>query len=117
MGGGGGGGGFFAPSLGPPRTQTGGGKKKRFVQETDYFLNKGKVKPKEVLLSLPRQNYTLQSFNVPPANAQALDSMIQLEMDRHFAFPLESMCVSYHVVPGASNQNHVIAAATKREKN
>jgi Tfp pilus assembly PilM family ATPase/Tfp pilus assembly protein PilN len=87
-----------------------------FVQELDDFLKKGKVKPKEVLLSLPRQNCTLQSFNVPSANAQALDSMIQLEMDRHFAFPLESMSVSYHVVPVTSNQNHVIAAAAKREK-
>jgi Tfp pilus assembly PilM family ATPase/Tfp pilus assembly protein PilN len=86
-----------------------------FVQELDNFLKKGNVKPREVLLSLPRQNSTVQSFDVPAPNAQALDSMIQLEMDRHFAFPLESMNVSYHVVPVAPNRNHVIAAATKRE--
>jgi Tfp pilus assembly PilM family ATPase/Tfp pilus assembly protein PilN len=87
-----------------------------FVQEMDDFLKIGKVKPKEVLLSLPRQNSTVQSFEVPATDAQALDAMIQLEMDRHFAFPLESMCVSYHVVPVAPNRNHVIAAATKREQ-
>ena len=87
-----------------------------FVQELDNFLKIGNVKPKEVLLSLPRQNSTVQSFDVPAPNAQALDSMIQLEMDRHFAFPLESMNVSYHVVPVAPNRNHVIAAATKRER-
>jgi Tfp pilus assembly PilM family ATPase/Tfp pilus assembly protein PilN len=87
-----------------------------FVQELDDFLKIGSVKPKEVLLSLPRQISTVQSFDVPAPDAHALDSMIQLEMDRHFAFPLESMNVSYHVVPVASNQNHVIAAATKREQ-
>lgn len=87
-----------------------------FVQELDDFLKIGNVKPREVLMSLPRQYSTVQSFNVPAPDAQALDSMIQLEMDRHFAFPLESMNVSYHVVPIASNRNHVIAAATKREQ-
>ena len=87
-----------------------------FVQELDDFLKTGNVKPKEVLLSLPRSNSTVQSFDVPAPDAEALNSMIQLEMDRHFAFPLESMCVSYHVVPVAPNRNHVIAAATKRER-
>ena len=86
-----------------------------FVQELDDFLKTGNVKPKEVLLSLPRQISTLQSFDIPATNAQALDSMIQLEMDRHFAFPLESMSVSYHVVPVTPNRNHVIAAAAKRD--
>ena len=84
-----------------------------FVKELGDFLKMGKVKPKEVLLSLPRQNNTVQSFDVPAPKGQALDSMIQLEMDRHFAFPLESMSVSYHVVPVTPNRNHVIAAAAK----
>jgi len=87
-----------------------------FVQELGDFLKTGNVKPKEVLLSLPRQNSTVQSFDVPAPDAQALDAMIQLEMDRHFAFPLETMIVSYHVVPVAPNRNHVIAAATKKER-
>ena len=87
-----------------------------FVQELEDFLKIGKTKPKEVILSLPRQNSTVQSFDVPATDAQALDSMIQLEMERHFAFPLESMCVSYHVVPVEPNRNHVIAAATKKEQ-
>ena len=87
-----------------------------FVQELGDFLKTGNVKPREVLLSLPRQNSTVQSFDIPAPDAQALDSMIQLEMDRHFAFPLESMSVSYHVVPVAPNRNHVIAVATKREQ-
>ena len=86
-----------------------------FVQEMDDFLKTATVKPKEVFLSVPRQHSTLQSFDVPAANAQALDSMIELEMDRHFAFPLDSMSVSYHVVPVTPNQNHVIAAAAKKE--
>jgi Tfp pilus assembly PilM family ATPase/Tfp pilus assembly protein PilN len=87
-----------------------------FVQELEDFLNTGNAKPREVLLSLPRQNNTVQSFDVPATDAQALDDMIQMEMDRHFAFPLESMCVSYHVVAEAPNRNHVIAVATKRER-
>ena len=87
-----------------------------FVQELSDFIKIGNVKPKEVLLSMPRQNSTVQSFDVPAPDAQALDSMIQLEMDRHFAFPLESMSVSYHSVPVAPNRNHVIAAATKRNQ-
>jgi Tfp pilus assembly PilM family ATPase len=87
-----------------------------FAQELDGFLENGKVKPSEVLLSLPRQICTLQSFNVPATNAQAMDSMIQLEMERHFAFPLESMSVSYHVGSISPNENHVIAVAAKREK-
>jgi len=86
-----------------------------FVQELGNFLKIGSVKPREVLLSLPRQNSTVQSFDVPATDAQALDSMIKLEIDRHFAFPLESMSMSYHVVPVAPNRNHVIAAAAKRE--
>ncbi len=86
-----------------------------FVQEMDDFLKTGNVKPKEVVVSLPRQTSTLQSFDVPATNAQALDSMIQLEMDRHFAFPLESMNTSYYVIPTTANQNHVISAAAKRE--
>ncbi len=86
------------------------------VQELSDFLKTGKANPKEVFLSLPRQYITVQSFDVPTADAQALDSMIQLEMDRHFAFPLESMNVSYHVTPITPNRNHVIAAATKKER-
>ena len=87
-----------------------------FVQELEDFRKTGNVKPKEVLLSLPRQYSTVQSFDVPATDAQAMDSMIQMEMDRHFAFPLESMCVSYHVAPVATNRNHVIAAAAKKEQ-
>ena len=86
-----------------------------FVQEVNDFLKTATLKPKEVFLSVPRQHSTLQSFDVPAANAKALDSMIELEMDRHFAFPLDSMSVSYHVVPVTPNQNHVIAAAAKKE--
>ena len=84
-----------------------------FVKELDDFLKMGKSNPKEVFLCLPRQNNTVQSFDVPAPKGQALDPMIQLEMDRHFAFPLESMSVSYHVVPVTTNRNHVIAAAAK----
>jgi len=87
-----------------------------FVQGLGDFLKTDNAKPKEVLLSLPRENSTVQSFDVPVPDAQALDAMIELEMDRHFAFPLDSMNVSYHVVPVAPKRNHVIAAATKREQ-
>ena len=87
-----------------------------FARELGDFLKMGKVKPRKVLLSLSRQHITVQSFDVPATDEQALDSMIQLEMDRHFAFPLESMCVSYHVIPVAPNRNHVIAAAAKKER-
>ena len=86
-----------------------------FVQELNDFLKTGKVKPKEIFLSLPRQYSTVQTFDVPSTNAQALDSIIQLELDRHFAFSLDSMCVSHHIVPIAPNRNHVIAAALKKE--
>ena len=86
-----------------------------FVQEMDRFLKSKNAKPNEVFLSLPRRYSTLQSFDVPNTNAQALDSIIELELDRHFAFSMESMCVSYHVIPVASNRNHVIAAASKKE--
>ena len=87
-----------------------------FVQELGGFLKTGNVKPKEVILSLPRQISTVQSFNVPSPDSDALDSMIRMEMDRHFSFPLDSMNVSYHVVPISPSKNHVIAAATNREQ-
>ena len=87
-----------------------------FVQELEGFLRTGNVKPKEIILSIPRQNSTVQSFNVPSPDADALDSMIRMEMDRHFSFPLDSMNVSYHVVPISPSENHVIAAATNREQ-
>ena len=87
-----------------------------FVQELSDFLKSRNVKPKEVVLSMPRQNITVQTFDVPTADPQALDSMIQLEMDRQFAFPLESMSVSYHSVTVAPNRNHVVAIATKRNQ-
>ncbi len=87
-----------------------------FEQELKDFLHIEKVKPKAVILSLPRQNSTVQSFDLPAPDAAALDSMIQLEMDRHFAFPLDSMNVSYYGVPLESNRNHVLAVAAKKEQ-
>ncbi len=87
-----------------------------FAQELEDFLKTGKVNPKAVILSLPRQHCTLQSFDLPAPNPEALDSMIQLELDRHFPFPLKTMSVSYHVVPVEPGQSHVIAAAAKRER-
>jgi len=86
-----------------------------FTRELKSFLKTGKVKPKEVFLSLPRTHFTVQSFYLPTPEAEALDPMIQLELDRHFPFPLESMAVSYHVVPLPSRRSHVIAAAAKKE--
>lgn len=86
-----------------------------FEQELKDFLQVTKVKPKAVILSLPRQNSTVQSFDLPATGAEALDSMIQLEMERHFAFPLDSLSVSYHVVPIESNRNHILAVAAKKE--
>ena len=87
-----------------------------FVQELNEFLNKGKIKAKAVILSLPRQNCTLQYFDLPAPDAETLDSMIQMELDRHFPFPLNTMNVSYYAVPLETNRVHVIAAAAKRER-
>ncbi len=87
-----------------------------FAQELEDFLKTGKVNPKAVILSLPRQHCTLQSFDLPSPNPEALDSMIQMELDRHFPFPLKTMSVSYHVVPVEPGRSHVIAAAAKRER-
>ena len=86
-----------------------------FAQEVNDFLSKGKTKPKSIIVSLPRQSITVQSFDLPTPEANALDAMIQLEMDRHFPFPLDDMNVSYHVDAVAPNRNHVIAAAAGKE--
>ncbi len=86
-----------------------------FVRELTDFLSIGKEKIKAVILSVPRQNSTVQSFDLPAPDTEALDSMIQLELGRHFAFPLDSMSVSYHSVQLATNRSHVIAAVAKRE--
>ena len=87
-----------------------------FVQELNDFLKTGKVNPKAVTMGLPRQYCTLQSFDLPAPNPQALDAMIRLELDRHFPFPLDNMSVSYHVVPLKPGRSHVIAAAAQRER-
>jgi len=87
-----------------------------FAQELEDFLKMGEVNPKAVILSLPRQHCTLQSFDLPAPNPEALDSMIQLDLERHFPFPLKTMSVSYHVVPVEPGRSHVIAAAAKRER-
>jgi len=88
----------------------------QFARELEDFLKIGKVNPKAVILGLPRQNCTLQTFDLPSTDPEALGSMIQLELDRHFPFPLNTMSVSYHVVPLSPHRSHVIAAAAKKER-
>lgn len=82
-----------------------------FAQEVNDFLGKGKIKPKSVIVSLPRQTLSVQSFDLPVPESDALDAMVLMEMDRHFPFPLESMNMSYHIQTLSAQRKHIIAAA------
>lgn len=87
---------------------------RHLVEEIRRFLNQDGSSPKHVILGLPRRDIIVHALSLPSPDLNALDGIIQLELDRHLAAPIESLQMSYHALPLGDNLYHVLVAAAKK---
>ena len=88
---------------------------KFFLEEFNRFLMQEDTWPENVVVSIPRGHYTLQTFELPAPDRKSLDSIVEFELERHFSQGLEGLYIDHHASPRSENQFHIIATAVKNE--
>ncbi|KMP10364.1 hypothetical protein UZ36_07855 [Candidatus Nitromaritima sp. SCGC AAA799-C22] len=86
-----------------------------FMERVNGFLIENKAWVENVVLSLPRANITLQSFELPAPDRKSVDSMMEFELERHFSSGMDSFYYSNHVTGMKDNQYHIVCAAVKKD--
>lgn len=90
-------------------------KKECFVELVTRFLKSGRFHPVHLVVGLPRSEVMVRILNLPAPDKSMLDEIIRLEMDRHFALPLDTLKAGYHIFPKEGHLYPVAAAAIKKE--
>ncbi len=86
-----------------------------FLTECNRFLMKHNVWPEQTVVSLPRQHFTFQTFDLPAPDLKTLDSVLSFEIERHFT-SIEGSYFSRHAVLKSENIYHISAIAIRKER-
>ncbi len=103
---------FFAmPRLSPANEKS----EKFFLDRINRFLMRTDVWPENVAISLPRNAYSFQSFELPAPDLKSVHSMVHFELERHFSSSIDGLYYGYHASKKKDNLFHIISAAIKKE--
>ncbi len=86
-----------------------------FLEQVNEFMIEHDAWTENVVVSIPRSQLTLQSFELPSPDRNSVDSMINFELERHFSSNLNNFYCSNHVTTKEANQYHVACAAINKE--
>ena len=86
-----------------------------FLTECNRFLMKHNVWPEQTVVSLPRQYFTFQTFDLPAPDLKTLDSALNFEIERHFT-SIQDCYFSRHAVLKAEHIYHISAVAIRKER-
>ncbi|MFQ5451123.1 MAG: PilN domain-containing protein [Nitrospinaceae bacterium] len=99
----------------PPLSPKDETSEKYFLEEINQFLMKNDIWPENVVISLPRNHFTFQFFDLPAPNLKAVDSMIEFELERHLSSEVEGLYIGYYARLKKENLFQIISAAIRKE--
>lgn len=88
---------------------------KFFLDKVNRFLMEHDIWPENVVLSIPRNNLTFQSFDLPAPDKKSVHSMVEFELERHFSSGLEGLYHASHISARSENLFNVTSVAVKKE--
>jgi len=86
-----------------------------FLEKINQFLMQNDSWPENLVVSLPRDNYTFQSFELPAPDLKTAHSMIRFELERHFSSNIDNFCLGSHTSKKRDHLYHVMSTAVKKE--
>ena len=86
-----------------------------FLDRVNRFLIKRDIWPDNVIISLPRNQFTFQTFELPAPDLKFVNSMVVFELERHFSAGMEGLYHGFQAKKKAENQFHIVSAAIKKE--
>lgn len=88
---------------------------KIFLEKVNQFLMRNDIWPENLVVSLPRDHYSFQSFELPAPDLKTANSMIGFELERHFSSNINNFCLGSHTSKERESLYHVISTAVKKE--
>tara|TARA_B100000686_G_scaffold184851_1_gene191704 strand:+ start:2061 stop:3530 length:1470 start_codon:yes stop_codon:yes gene_type:complete len=88
---------------------------KKFLDEINRFLINCGENPDQILITLPRNYFTLKSFDLPAPNRKAVKSMIEFELERHCATDHENLYYDFKTFPRSEKMFRVVLVAINKE--
>ena len=86
-----------------------------FLDEINRFLMKYETVWDHTVISLPRRFITLKSFDLPAPNKKSIDSMVEFELERHFATGVEDLYYAFQARGKSENLFFIDLFAIKKE--
>lgn len=86
-----------------------------FLDRVNRFLIKRDIWPDNVVVSLPRSQFTFQTFELPAPDLKSVNSMVHFELERHFSAGMDGLYHGFQAKKKAENQFHIVSAAIKKE--
>ena len=86
-----------------------------FLEQVNQFMIEHDAWTENVVVSIPRSQLTLQSFELPSPDRKSVDSMISFELEKHFSSSLDNFYYSSHITTKEANQYHIACASVNKE--
>ena len=86
-----------------------------FLEKVNRFIIEHDAWTENVIVSIPRSNITVQSFELPSPDRKSVDSMMGFELERHFSSSLDNFYFYNHITTKKQNQYHIVCAAVNKE--
>lgn len=102
---------FNIPALGEGEEKA----EKEFLDTINRFLIKMDIWPDNVVVSLPRNRFSFQTFELPAPDRKSVNAMVLFELEHHLSSGLEGLYYAFHASRKAENQFHIVSAAVKKE--
>jgi Tfp pilus assembly protein PilN/Tfp pilus assembly PilM family ATPase len=102
---------FQIPPLGPDNEKA----EMDFLDRVNRFLIKRDIWPENVVVSMPRSQFTFQTFELPAPDLKSVNSMVVFELERHFSAGMGGLYHGFQAKKKTENQFHIVSAAIKKE--
>jgi Tfp pilus assembly protein PilN/Tfp pilus assembly PilM family ATPase len=86
-----------------------------FLDRVNRFLIKSDTWPDNVVISLPRNQFNFQTFELPAPDLKSVNAMLIFELERHFSAKMGGLYHGYQAKKKTENQFHIVSAAIKKE--
>ena len=86
-----------------------------FLDRVNRFLIKRDIWPENVVVSLPRNLFSFQTFDLPAPDIKSVNSMVVFELERHFSAGMEGLFNGFQAKKKAENQYHIVSAAINKD--
>ncbi len=88
---------------------------KAFLDGINKFLMQYNAYTPTVVISLPRNLVSFQTFPLPAPDLNVIDSMVEFELERHFFSKAEDLYFSYHAIAEYENNFQVTLCSLRKE--